>query len=126
MKIRAMFLTLLLAAGCGQKFNKEFSYAMSPQENRYLEVDPPRVEQKVEVALETGGVPVDVFVVLADSVASAQQALRNPTSPSIVARMAQVPNPKVEAIIPAGKGYVVAISNTSNQPATVKGKIAGR
>jgi hypothetical protein len=121
-------LAALLAglAGC-QKLNYEKTITVAPAEVQAILVDAPSGEQKLTVDINPNGVAVDVYVVLEDKHEAVKQKLLGggkPDPADIRGGQEKLEGGKVEATIPAGKGFAVLIGN-ARKKTEVKVKVTG-
>lgn len=114
---------LLFVAGCQAKLNVEKSFAMQPGESQFLLVDAPVGEQKINVAVNSGGVPVNVYVVPGATGEQATKAIQE--KKGVLASKTAAADPAVDATIPAKQAFVVAVE-TPDKPANVKIKVTSR
>lgn len=116
----------LLLLGC-QRVNTERTWPMEHGEIKSLTVDAPRGEQKVLVAVNAGGAPVDVYLVLeADADAARDALLAERKPPKVIASQEKVQDVLLDGTIPAGKGYQVLIRNNGGRNSDVKVKVTGK
>src|SRR5262245_49546873 len=114
---------VILVAGCQAKLNVEKSFAMQSGDTQFLLIDAPVGEQKINVAVSSGGVPVNLYVVPGSTGEQAASAIKD--KKGVLASKAGAADPAVDATIPAKQAFVVAVE-TPEKPANVKIKVTSR
>jgi hypothetical protein len=114
---------ILLTAGCQAKLDIAKSYAVQQGETKFILIDAPMGEQKIKVAVGSGGVPVNLHVIAGATQEQAEKAIQE--KKGILASKTNTPDPTVEATIPAKQGYVVTVE-CPDKPANVKIHITSR
>jgi hypothetical protein len=128
MKSRRIAVLLLIASsatflpGCRSRVRVERQYDLEPGDIRYIMVDPPSQEQNVTVAVKSGGVPIDVFVVEGKSDSDADKAVG--AGKGIIASKTDATDPSLDAKVPAGKAFVVMLR--TGKSAKVQVNVASR
>jgi hypothetical protein len=122
---------LLSAAGCQQKLDLDKKADLEPGDEIMYQITPPAREQRVTVAAKSGGVMINLFVLKAKTDEEAkkiiqQQLDQKQDSKETLAKELNKADPTIEATVPGGTTYYVAVTNPSQEAAKVTLKIAGR
>ena len=124
-RVLAFGLILLAAAGCQRRLNVTEALSLDVGVVRSLEIDPPRYEQRVTVAVETDG-PVSAYLLLKKDEAAAQEALDKGRKPDHVLASWKGDSPgSLEGTVPANEVAVVILT-TDTKPANVTLRITGK
>lgn len=122
---------LLLTAGCGQRVTIAKDVTLPPGEERYYFVDAPRNPQTVTVTTQSGGVPIDLWIIHAATKDEAQPIVMKQSGKTkgVLANKLEKVDPElVEVPVPADKPYVVVVANPphGNKEAPVSIKIVAK
>ncbi len=120
-----VFLLALGLAGCGSKFDKSETFDVDSGSDHLILVDAPRSNQKVVTVTNTSGTPIDLYIIQAGTDVGAREAI-DKKSANILASKIKTADSTVEATVPSGKEYVVAVVNNGAKKATVKITVTGR
>ncbi len=114
---------VLLLAGCQGKLDIAKTYTMEPGDSQFLLVEAPAGEQKINVAVKSGGVPLNVYVVPGTTSAQAQQAVQE--NKRVLASKTKAADPTLDATVPAKQAYVIMLDG-AEKPAKIEVKITSR
>jgi hypothetical protein len=113
------------AAGCQSRLNVQKSYRLQPGEIQSVEIDPPRYQQRVTVAVDTDA-PVTVAVFLKKDAESVERGLTTGNNPENALAVWKGDSPgSVEATVPAKERAVVRVES-AQKTANVTLKITGK
>ena len=118
-------LIVLAVAGCGQGLNKEESFTVGPRGNGVVWSEPASRERKILAEVTSSGESIDLSVVLSATPEGSLKVVEKQQGSHIVARVLDKQSHQVEAIIPAGWGFAVVVSNPGFQKTDVTVKIKG-
>lgn len=119
----ALLAGLLLSAGCQAKLSMEGSYPLQQGEIRFHLIEAPISQQTIHVDVHSGGVPVNLYVLLGATKEEADKSLQDKTG--ILASKTTAADPALEATIPAKKPFAVMVESP-DKPATIKIAITSR
>ncbi|MBY0524691.1 MAG: hypothetical protein K2R98_14905 [Gemmataceae bacterium] len=134
LRLAGFLLSVMLLAGCAiqKPLSVEKTLDVGPGESRVVLVDAPVRDQKVNVSVNSGGVPVDVYVILEESDDKALEIAGKATMSGQAPAGALASNQKsaeanVDATIPAKKAFAVLVcNNVNNKKADVKVKVTSK
>jgi hypothetical protein len=117
---------LLLAVGC-QRLDKKTNVSLVVGDIKTINVDPPRSEQQVSVAISSP-VPVDVCIVTEGEQAAVQKTLeagKRLDAAKVLASKERVENDTLPATVPAKTGFTIFLYG-ARKATEVKVNITGR
>jgi hypothetical protein len=125
--LACLALSLPGLGGC-QKLDEKRSVTLAPGDVKNLQIDAPRADQKVHVAVTSSDCPVDVYVVLQkdhDSVDQTLLAGNKPDAKKVLASQEKTRDASLEATVPAKSGYSIFFAGAT-KPTTVSVQVSGR
>jgi hypothetical protein len=125
MRTQTLLVALLLAAGC-QKLDLDKKADLEPGDEIMYQITPPVRDQRVTVAAKSAGVEINLFVLKAKTDEEAKKIIQQPDAKEILAKELNKADPTIEAVVPSGTTYYVAVANPSQKEAKVTLKITGR
>jgi hypothetical protein len=112
-------------AGCQSRLNVQKTYRLQPGEIQSVEIDPPRYEQRVTVAIDTDA-PVTVSVFLKRDAESVERSLTTGNNPAnALAVWKGDSSGSVEATVPAKERAIIRVES-AQKTASVTLKITGK
>lgn len=121
------FCVVLVATGCGSKLHDERMITLGIGEEKPLQLEPVRREQKIRVHFQSPGVPVTVSCFLEKDQPDVEKArLGGKVSDKVLGSQEKKEEAEFEATIPANQQAIVLISSAARQEAKVKIKITNR
>ena len=118
-------ILMTTAAGCQSRLNVQKSYRLQPGEIQSIEIDPPRYEQRVTVAIDADA-PVTVAVFLKKDAESVERSLTTGNKPANALALWNGDSAgSVEATVPAKERAVVRVES-AQKTANVTLKVTGK
>ena len=113
---------LLSMAGC-QKLEVEKTYKMSPGQIQIMEIDPPKRDQDVSVAITATG-PLDVYIAKDTDAREANEKIAAPKNP--LGAKQGIEKDTVTAKVPAKTGYGIVLLNAKKKDTDVTLKLTAK
>lgn len=98
--------------GCGgSKEPIELRAEMEPRDEKFFPMTAPNKAWKVNVAVKSEGVPIDIYFVKAGTEDEAARIVRKADHKQMIESRVDKPNPTFEATIPADTAYGIFVMN---------------
>ena len=126
-RVVGMLVFGALISGC-QPFKLERTIEMPTKNVHRIDIDAPGREQHIHLTADSGGVPINVYIVLEDNAEALFATLQNDTkvdTSTVLASQEQTTNADLQATIPGKKGFAIMLAHPSKNT-TVRLKIVGR
>lgn len=115
-------LSVLLVLGCQQnpKVDLDYSFRLEPEDEKFVLLQATDKDEPVAVIASSNNVPIDLYILKAQSEDEATTIIRKQSAKDILASKLAKPNPRFDTTLIAHTRYVLAVASHRNANVGVK------